>query len=295
MCVLFLYVNDNPQPNKYRLIIANNRDEKFDRSTKPLDYWDSDKNCLSGQDLQSGDEHVEGCTWLGMSKTGKVGVLLNIKEIPEEDKESRGCLVKDFLSCDLNCQSYIEKCVKPKQDSYNGFHLLLLDCRSPHTEMAYFNNRDGDMKYGEIPLVDKCVCLGNSLSARTPWQKVEEGKKRFMDIIEQFNQVDKKSELTSKLLDFLKDKTKYPDDPVLRKQSEITNPNGSGADIARVVDQLSSLFVYMPEYPYGTRTHSIITIDYDGQCEFMEKTLHTPVDENNFQWDETVLKFKIGM
>lgn len=267
----------------------------FDRSTKPLDYWDSDKNYLSGQDLQSGVEHVEGCTWLGMSKTGKVGVLLNIKEIPEEDKESRGCLVKDFLSCDLNCQSYIEKCVKPKQDSYNGFHLLLLDCRSPHTEMAYFNNRDSDMKYGEIPLVDKCVCLGNSLSARTPWQKVEEGKKRFMDIIEQFNQVDKKSELTSKLLDFLKDKTKYPDDPVLRKQSEITNPNGSEADIARDVDQLSSLLVYMPEYRYGTRTHSIITIDYDGQCEFMEKTLHTPVDENSFQWDETVLKFKIGM
>lgn len=293
MCVLFLYLDDNPQPNKYRLIIANNRDEEFDRSTKSLDYWDSDKNCLSGQDLQSG---VEGCTWLGMSKIGKVGVLLNIKEIPEEDRKSRGCLVRDFLSCDLDCQTYIENCVKPKRDSYNGFHLVLLDCRSPHTELAYFNNRDSDLKYGEIPpLFDNCLGLGNSLSARTPWQKVEKGKKSFMDIIGQFNQMDKKSELTSKLLEFLKDKTKYSEDPVLRKQVEITYPNGNEADIARNVDQFSPLFVNIPERRYGTRTHSIITVDYDGQCEFMEKTLHTPVDENNFQWVETILKFKIGM
>lgn len=290
MCVLFLFVNDNPQPDKYRLIIVNNRDENFDRPTKPLGYWEGNKNCLSGQDLESG---VEGCTWLGMSKTGKVGVLLNIKEIPEDNKKSRGYLVKDFLSSNLSCQSYIEKCVKPKQDSYNGFHLVLLDCSSPETEMAYFNNRDSNMYYGEVPVVDNCVCLGNSLSAKTPWQKVEKGKKRFMNIIEQYNQKDKKSELTNKLLEFLKDETKYTDDPVLRRQSEITNPNGSEADIAREVDQLSSLLVYKPEWRYGTRTHSIITVDYEGYCEFMEKTLHTPVDENSFQWDETVLKFKI--
>lgn len=169
MCVLFFYVNDNLQLNKYRLIIVNNRDEKFDCLIKFLDYWDSDKNCLSGQDLQSGVEYVEGCMWLGMFKMGKVGVLLNIKEILEEDKESRGCLVKDFFLCDFNCQFYIEKCVKFKQDFYNGFYFLLLDCRFFYIEMIYFNNRDSDMKNGEILLVDKCVCLGNFLFVRISW------------------------------------------------------------------------------------------------------------------------------
>lgn len=56
------------------------------------------------------------------------------------------------------------------------------------------------------------------------------------------------------------------------------------SDKAKQIEQLSSLFGYMPELRRGTRTHSIITVDFEGNCKLLEFTLQTPVDELNLQW-----------
>ena len=290
MCVLFLYYNDNPDSSKYRLILASNRDEKFDRPTKPLDFWGSTKICLSGQDSQN---EVEGSTWLGMTKTGKVAVLLNILGPAGIDKESRGFLIKNFLTSDLGCQSYIDQCVQSRRNSYNGFQLLLLDTSSPQTDVAYFNNRENDLNCRDVPMDNNCICLSNAKSAKTPFQKVAKGREKFIEIVENFNYKDKKSELTEKLLELLRDKTKYADDPVLQSQAESTVSEGNETNFAKNPDKLSSLYVYIPELGYGTRTHSIITTDFDGHCEYLEKTLLTPVDEEDMQWNDTLLKFDI--
>ena len=290
MCVLFLYYNDNPDPSKYRLILANNRDENVDRPTKPLDFWGSTKICLSGQDLRN---DLEGSTWLGMTKTGKVAVLLNILGPSEVEKESRGFLIKNFLTSNLGCQSYIDQCVHPKRDSYNGFHLLLLDTSSPQTDVAYFNNRENHTICSEVPKDNNCICLSNSKSAKTPFQKVAKGGEKFKEIVEKFNYKDKKCELIGKLLEFLKDRTKYGDDPVLKIQAESTISEGNKTHFAKDPEELSSLYFFLPESRFGTRTHSIITMDFDGHCEYLEKTLHTAVDEEDMQWNETLLKFDI--
>ncbi|XP_061196249.1 transport and Golgi organization 2 homolog [Saccostrea echinata] len=291
MCVLFLYFNDTPEPNKYRLIIASNRDEFWDRATKPLDYWDHDKNCMSGQDCHK--ENVGGSTWLGMSKTGKVGVLLNILGFNDIHKESRGHLVRNFLTSDLNCHLYIKLCVRPKKDLYNGFHLLLLDCSSKNTDVAYFNNKVDACNCEDIPQDNDYICLGNSVSGKTPWKKVARGKELFKNIIRDFNHKDKKAELRNELVSLLQDSTSFADDEILKKQAQNSHPDESSEDLDRHVHRLSSLFVKMPEQRYGTRTHSIITVDYEGHCEFLEKTLLTPVDEDNFQWKDTVFQFDI--
>ncbi|XP_022327719.2 transport and Golgi organization protein 2 homolog [Crassostrea virginica] len=246
MCVLFLYYNDNPDSSKYRLILASNRDEKFDRPTKALDFWGSTKICLSGQDSQN---EVEGSTWLGMTKTGKVAILLNI--------------------------------------------LGPADTSSPQTDVAYFNNRENDLNCRDVPMDNNCICLSNAKSAKTPFQKVAKGREKFIEIVENFNYKDKKSELTEKLLELLRDKTKYADDPVLQSQAESTVSEGNETNFAKNRDKLSSLYVYIPELGYGTRTHSIITMDFDGHCEYLEKTLLTPVDEEDMQWNDTLLKFDI--
>lgn len=293
MCVLFLYVNDTPEPNKYRLVLAMNRDEGWDRPTKPVDYWKcNDRSFAGGQDmLFAGD----GQTWLGMSKEGKIAVLLNIIEAKSDTfgYQRRGFLVGDFLYSNMDGHSYLEQCIKPKSDNYKGFHLLLLDCNSTKTDVNYFNNRYTN-NMSEDNLEDtEFICLGNSRSAKAPWIKVVKGKEIFKDIVENFNNKDSKSNLESALLKLLKDKTMYLNDPVLKMQTKDEKPFEGTSDKAKQTEQLSSLFVYMPELRRGTRTHSIITVDFEGNCEFLEFTLQTPVDELNLQWNKTLLRFKI--
>lgn len=271
-----------------------NRDESWDRPTKPLDYWRcSDKHFAGGQDMVfDGD----GQTWLGMSKEGKIAVLLNIIEARSNElcKERRGFLIRNFLYSNMDGHSYLEECIKPVSDHYKGFHLLLLDCSSTKTDVNYFNNRHAINNGFEDNREDtEFICLGNSLSAESPWIKVAKGKAIFKDIVGNFNNRNSKSKLESALLKLLKDETMYSNDPVLKMQTKSVKPFGGSSDKAKQTDQLSSLFVYMPEIRRGTRTHSIITVDFEGNCEFLELTLQTPVDEFNLQWNKTLLRFKI--
>lgn len=39
MCLLFTYLNPNPQPGQYRLVVASSRDEYYDRPTGQAHYW----------------------------------------------------------------------------------------------------------------------------------------------------------------------------------------------------------------------------------------------------------------
>ena len=41
MCLLFMYLSDDRFEGKYRIIIANNRDEFWSRPTKPLSWSDN--------------------------------------------------------------------------------------------------------------------------------------------------------------------------------------------------------------------------------------------------------------
>lgn len=48
MCIVFLSLSDNPQRDKYKVIVAANRDEMFSRPTKELNWWDDDPDIISG-------------------------------------------------------------------------------------------------------------------------------------------------------------------------------------------------------------------------------------------------------
>ncbi|XP_052677096.1 transport and Golgi organization protein 2 homolog [Crassostrea angulata] len=272
MCVLFLYVNDIPEPNKYRIILVMNRDKSWDRPTKPLDYWKcKNRSFAGGQDVLFDGN---GQTWLGMSKEGKIAVLLNVIEAKYGTfrYQRRGFLVSDFLYSNMDGHSYLEQCIKPKSDNYKGFHLLLLDCSSSKTDVNYFNNRFTNNRSEDIRDDKGFICLGNSRSEEAPWIKVAKGKEKFKDIVKNFNNKDSKSKLESALLKLLKDNTVYLNDPVLEMQTKNEKPFEGTSDKAKPIEQLCSLFVYMPELRRGTRTHSIITVDFEGNCEFLEFT-----------------------
>ena len=72
MCITFFYVNPAPTVGSFRLVVAFNRDEALDRATEPVKWKDG---VLCGRDMTPGKE---GGTWLGISRSGRVGMLTNI-------------------------------------------------------------------------------------------------------------------------------------------------------------------------------------------------------------------------
>ena len=63
MCLIFVAVDAHPE---YRIVIAANRDEFYDRPSAPASFWPDAPQLLAGKDLRSGG------TWLGVTRTGPV-------------------------------------------------------------------------------------------------------------------------------------------------------------------------------------------------------------------------------
>lgn len=91
MCVVALAIDAHP---KWRIILAANRDELHARPSAPLARrHGAESHIIAGRDL------VSGGTWLGVSETGRLAVVTNIRTDapPDPTKASRGDLVADFL------------------------------------------------------------------------------------------------------------------------------------------------------------------------------------------------------
>ncbi len=98
----------------YRLVMAANRDEYFDRPTLPADYWADRPDIIAGRDL------VTKGTWLGVTRMGKIAAITNYRD-PEwqvPDPISRGTLVGESLMSDLPAEEFLNR-VKAKGSSYN--------------------------------------------------------------------------------------------------------------------------------------------------------------------------------
>jgi uncharacterized protein with NRDE domain len=79
--------------DKYRFILAFNRDEQTLRKTLPLGPFEEDPNIIAGRDL------VSGGTWLGINvKIGVIVILTNYNVNAPKLGQSRGKLVYHFLS-----------------------------------------------------------------------------------------------------------------------------------------------------------------------------------------------------
>lgn len=145
MCILFIHVDNTPPDTRtvssspYKLILASNRDESLLRPTKPAYFWDSqEKNSeiLAGQDLK------DYGTWLGISRHGKVGVLLNIMGgdsvvLPNKSFESRGSLVTGFLRSPpalLGCTYLKNLCHADMATKYRPFQMVTIDLIQSRSE-----------------------------------------------------------------------------------------------------------------------------------------------------------------
>jgi uncharacterized protein with NRDE domain len=236
MCLLLLALKEHPA---YKLILAANRDEFYDRPTAPLGFWKSNFDLLAGRDLKAGG------TWLGITRTGRLAAVTNYRDPahPTEQASSRGNLVLDFLRKKVPAAEYLEKIVNGEH-RYNGFNIVL----GSADELFWHSNRGNGMKR----LTNGVYGLSNHL-LDTPWPKLKRAKRAFREVIGSGEKI-----LPEAFFGILGDRTVPPDDEL--------PDTGVGLEWERV---LSPVFISSPTY--GTRSSSVILVDHKNQVLFTER------------------------
>jgi uncharacterized protein with NRDE domain len=125
MCVVSIAWHAHP---RWQLIVAGNRDEFHARSAAPLGPWADDPSIIAGRD------NLSQGTWMGVSHTGRFGVVTNIRnpEGPDPQKASRGALVTDWLT---------RGAYPDNLDKFNPFSLMIGDQHG----LQYISNRPADV------------------------------------------------------------------------------------------------------------------------------------------------------
>ncbi|GIO25577.1 NRDE family protein [Ornithinibacillus bavariensis] len=252
MCLILFQLQDHPS---YKLILAANRDEAYDRPTKEASFWEDKPNILAGRDL------LQMGTWLGITTEGRFAALTNYRhpDHMKSGKFSRGEITTNYLAGNESSRQYIEKLSQAK-GNYLGFNLLV-------------GNADGLVYYNNIE--DKITKISpgtHGLSNHfldTPWPKVEKGRTKLREYVNQTNQVSHEE-----LFQILADSDEA--------QEELLPDTGIGLELEK---KLSPLFIKMPDY--GTRCSTVLTIDNSNHVAFTERTYISGVFHNekkyNFQ------------
>ena len=235
MCLILFAWKVHPH---YQLVLAANRDEFYERSTRQALWWPEDTRLLAGKDL------VGGGSWMGINRKGEWAALTNYREVNNirNDAPTRGFLVTDFLSTEVGPKSYVNL-VDHKANLYNGFNLLIGD----QNEIWHYSNR------GDRPtkIAKGVYGLSNHL-LNTPWPKVKKGMAGLSRWLET------KQHSVDSLFEMLQDKEMALD-------KELPN-TGVSMEWER---KLSAMFIKSKEY--GTRVSTILTISYDQIVHFEER------------------------
>jgi len=242
MCIFALSINSH---SKYKLILASNRDEFFNRETEFAHYWNN--NILAGKDLKMGG------TWLGLNKSNKLAILTNYRDPLQVDMsyKSRGMLILDYLNQEISINNWR---VNIEKENFNPFNIIL----GPLHNLHYYSN----IKKELTKLDNGIHVLSNGL-LNEPWPKVEKLRKLFTEVLALSLAPSVASPLKSwgamhsNLIKIMQDEEKF---------SIETLPK---TNIPKEMEYfLSSIFINGEKY--GTRTTTIITIDDNNNTEFTE-------------------------
>ncbi len=192
---------------KYKLIVAANRDEFYQRGTAPIHYWEDHPQIVAGRDLEK-----KG-TWMGVTDTGRFAALTNYRgttnnaersseggsaeAINPEPIRSRGELVANFLKSNIDPKQYMNQLIgqansngKTKK-TYLGYNLLA----GSMNELYYHSNIENKAK----KLAPGIYGLSNDL-LDSDWPKVNRGKEGLLKIVEENKLAIEGTEVIFKLL-----------------------------------------------------------------------------------------------
>jgi uncharacterized protein with NRDE domain len=247
MCLIFIALQHHP---KYKLILAGNRDEFYNRKTAAAQFWNDHPAVLGGRDLEAGG------TWLGVSKAGKIAMVTNYRDPQNIDPyaPSRGHLVSDFLIDSSEASQYLTA-ISTNGKRYNGFNLIL----GSMDELWYYSN------YGQG--VEKLAAGFHGLSNHlldTSWPKVLRGKEKLKPILA------KREINPEELFEVLYDDQRAADD--------LLPTTGLPQDRERA---LSSMFIKTEGY--GSRCSTVILVDRNNEVTFSERVYNVPTFEYTAQ------------
>ena len=276
MCIVFLYANPSSTNNGYKLIIAANRDEKFERPSKQADFLSCDSSVLCGIDLQ---DEIKG-TWLGVTKTGKFGFLTNhLNSFVDTPGASRGSVVKNYLMSSYFPNEYISNVLTKM--TLRPFNFIGGQfCKGGgQLDMSYYSNFDDTSPYAlqNGTYVLACTNLGGK------WNKIKHGTDIFNSILKSPDS--NSSYFTECLIEnLLSDKTCLYPDELIEKQCNLKYSQV-------FLKSYSSVMVTgLPNY--GTRMQTVVLVDKNNHLFFTEKTL--TFDKNLSQsWKTCAYDFPI--
>ncbi|MCP4348638.1 MAG: NRDE family protein [Desulfobacterales bacterium] len=248
MCLIFFSYEVNTD---YHLILAANRDEFYDRPTSHLDFWEDTPYILAGRDLKNNG------TWMGITQTGRFAAITNFREFPVSLSQninqppSRGLLISNFLAGTESPDIYLEN-IKKTGNSYNGFNLLVGDSSG----LFYYSNRIDDVQKIKPGLYG----LSNHI-LDTPWPKVEKGKAEFKVLAEKLRSCSdmEQEEIIEDIFSMLGDRSYPPEDRL--------PDTGIGITWEKILSPLC-----VRSEIYGTRSSSILLVEWDGKTTFLERT-----------------------
>ena len=248
MCLILFAYNPAPQSlaarapvTPYRLLVAANRDERYDRPALPAAPWTDAPDIIAGRDLE------QGGTWMGYSRRGRFAAVTNFREGGGRGAapRSRGELVAGFLRDHTAAGDYVREVLK-RGVEYNGFGLLVEDGK----ELWFVSNRAAAPRRVE-PGVHG---LSNHL-LDTPWPKVTTG----IAAVREAAALPDAAQTVTALFEALGGRA-IPSDERLP---------ATGVGLARE-RQLAPPFIISDGY--GTRASSVLLLPATGVAEFHERT-----------------------
>ncbi|MGJ9459236.1 NRDE family protein [Oceanobacillus sp. CF4.6] len=252
MCLINFQLHDH---SNYKLVIAANRDEFYERPTEQAHYWKDNPEILAGRDLL-----LMG-TWLGITKSGRFAALTNYRDpkMEEKRKSSRGEIVTDYLQSNKTSEEFLNGLSK-NRENYAGFNVIVGDA----DQLFYYNNIQD--KYSRIS--HGTHALSNHF-LNTPWPKVTKGRSMLNDYLQQNRTVH-----IENLFDIVSNAEEVDDTDLPE--------TGVGMELER---KLSPLFIRTPDY--GTRSSTVVLIDHNNHVTFAERTYEKGVflTENHYTFD----------
>lgn len=275
MCLLFFYLNPDANENEYRLILINNRDEFYSRPTMPAAFWGQ-----QGKSIIAGRDQAEGGTWLAIHPNGRFSCILNILQPNsqiDKSRKSRGRLTTNYVNSQLDPMEYLEDI---NGGDYNGFLLVAMDLKN--SAGGFYTNASDELPKEISPGIN---VFGNSPPIRL-WPKATAGRELFENIVKGKTETKKRNRLVSELEALLKDGRYYPVDEQMLNQ-------GDGMKL-EFIKKLSSVYVEIKEFNYGTRSHTIVLVDGAGNVEYIEHSMIEPINiYEHPKWMKVCEKFKI--
>ncbi|MEO1319629.1 MAG: NRDE family protein [Pseudomonadota bacterium] len=234
MCLVTVGWQQHPD---YALVVAANRDERFDRPASPLGWWPGTPRVLAGRDL------VAGGTWLGVNEHGRFSVVTNYREPPGDPApRSRGELVSMWLTDGLSAERFQQR-LEDTESAYAGFNLLFGDRDGLH----YFSNRStrgGALEPGTYALSNAVL--------DTPWPKAELARDHMQ------RQLDAGDTAPGAFAALLQDRRPAPDARLPDTHLPL--------ELRRL---LSAPFIVGEHY--GTRCSTVLTLRHSGEARVHEQ------------------------